>query len=672
MSERLTREVEGHAYVTSASLRCPSQDRCDVTPLGINSPTEGPEYEAYVRRHAHDHGIGDFANFEDVERNLGVWCFYFFHKFIWGNPELLPYPFYETHAFMVEPMDRRMRQVEVPRQCQKTSIGARARTVFRHLHQYFIVGRKNFRTIVRSATGKNTRDTLAIIRRMASKSSKIAALYGIWVVKCLACFAATPSATRTVDACPACGEQKKFRVRRIGLINDTRGAGGLGKDSISFRWLTDSATVDAVAAYSVWVAGLETETTGQRPDEYVWDDPQTDKNSRTIEMRMKIIERFDDSVRQLQFGGEMLVLDTRKFVDDFAGKIRKEPLSGLFYSLHRKVRWKTDEPDDGLYVVNGMRYYYPIKGTGERALDAAEVDKLERQMSERNFSAEYMNEPLDPSKALFKREHFVVLDMNSAADVARVPIEVRYGLGRSVTPAEQNELELFNVRTVAYNFIDPAGKEEQSTRGDDTFIVGLRLDRYGSIFVTYLAAGKWPSTRVWDEIDRANAYNRPIFNEYELPASEHHVRNSYEKWVRDRSEILSTSENPSVVAMPMRWASQPKGTKASRVEGMEPWTSGGRFYILSTAGSPELIEKYIGQWVGWLVTDHDDGPDATSRVLRYLSGVSWQEPAEQALEPVVRLENGVASLPFSMVADLAQRGQDGLLWGQKGGVSNAA
>lgn len=695
MSDRITREVEGRLYVVSGTKVCPSRELCDVTPLGIKSPTEGPEYEAYVHRHCLDHDLGTFDTLEDAERNLGVWCFYFSHKFVWGNPEILPEPFYELHAFIADATwneqdleqrlpheqrtyrlpdaadrrpgeERQMQQLEVPRQLQKTSMGARAHTVFEHLHEYFINGRGNYRTIIRSATGKNTRDTLSIIRRMATKSTKIRALYGIWMLKCRACTAVTPTHDRSLVACPTCGEEKKTQIRRISLVNETRGAGGLGTDMVSFRWLTDADDADAIAAYSVWVAGLETETTGQRPDRMKWDDPQTEKNSRTVEMRMKIHERFDDSVRQLQFGGKLLVLDTRKYVDDFAGKITKEPLVSLFYSMHRKVRWRTDEPDNAPYVVDGFRYYYPIKGTGERALDAKKVDQLERQMSERNFSAEYLNEPLDASKALFKREHFKVIPR------AQAPVEVRYGLGSEMTPSEQNELSAFNVKIVAYNSCDPSGKEEQSTTGDDTFIVGLRTDRYGAVYITYLSAGKWPSSKVWDEIAKANAYNRPQFTDYEMPASELHVRSSFDKWTRERSEKLSVATGePATFIVPIKWSHMPKSTKHSRIEVFEQWTSTGRFFILEDAASPELLEKYIGQWVGYLVSDHDDGPDATSRLSKWLIAQAYRKPVEEEAKTEVSVENGVARVPMSMIHELATQDEPGGLWGQRGGVNAA-
>jgi hypothetical protein len=671
----ITRTVEGRKIVTSGSLVCPSPDRCDKR--------HNETHEEYVRRHALDHKLtddrmGEFKNLEDVERNLGLWCFYFFHKYVWGNDELTPIPFWELHAFIAEPewnVDdlseykflpdaahrrpgerRRMKQVEVPRQCQKTSIGARAHTVFEHLHEYFVNDRANFRTIVRSATGKNTRDTLAIIRRMSTKSQAIMRLYGIYVIRCGECMKTSQHHLKATK-CPKCGGKKRLAVKRISLINEARGAGGLGQDMVSFRFLTDIEDADAIAAYSVWVAGLETETTGQRPDRYKWDDPQTDKNARTPELRAKIIERFDDSVRQLQFGGEMLVLDTRKFVDDFAGKIRQEPLRSLFFSLHRKVRWPTSEPDSAPYVLDGLRYYFPIKGNGKPALDAEQVNDLERQMTERNFSAEYMNEPLDPSKALFKREHFKVISPDAA------PPEVRYGLGTHLAPDQARELERLNVRIFALNSIDPAGKEEQSVKGDDTFIVGLRVDRYGAVYITYLAAGKWTSSQVWDQIATANAYNRPEVNDYEMPASEHHVKSSFEKWTREKSEALGAP-----VLIPMRFSSQPKSGKQSRIEQMEQWTRNGRFFILSTAATPELIEKYIAQWIGYLVMDHDDGPDATSRLIRYLIVNTYEQPVTEVAGPqVTNNENGTATVPVALINELALAGDTTPRhWGETG------
>jgi len=690
MPDFATREVEGHVFVTSGILTCPDPDLCDVLPTdGVVEDGRPPE--AYVRRHAREHGLGEFATLEDAERNLGVWCFYYFDKYIWGNPELHPYPHWEIHSFINEPewsetdlqhrvpLDRRknksylpvaskrrtgeyrrFKQVEVPRQCQKTSIGARANPVYRSIRQYFVEGRRNYRIIIRSATGKNTKDTLEVIRRMSRKSAEIVRLYGIWQMRCTKCPELQQHAVK-VASCPKCNARVFYR--RISLVDNRQGSGSAGRDQLSFRWLTDSA--DAVAAYSIWVAGLKTTTTGQRPDYYIWDDPQTEENSRTVEMRRGIMDRFDGSVRELQFGGEMLVLDTRKYINDFCGKIADEPLASQFFSLRREVRWRTEEPDNPPWVVDGWRYYYPLRGDGQRALDAKEVKGLRTQ---RTYSAEYMNNPVDEESAKFKRSHFIMVsrseDPKDWPDGQKelLPMEIRYGLGRPITTIQQMQLDDQRVRINAKNSCDPAGDGQQKKTGDDSFIVATRQDRYGKIYVTRLAAGHWDSTGLWDQIEAASTYNGADFTDYEMPASEIHIAEGRDKWLRDRTEEEANGgrpfTNPSIIFEHM-----PKSSKDSRIDQMVSFMP---IYIVDDAASPDLIEKYIMQWIARGNEDHDDGPDATSRLIKYFRTRQYRKPEDQGEDRFVDPNDGAAYVSLGQIKAMAQRQPTTGLWGAGG------
>lgn len=691
--DRTTRVVEGHVIVTSGTQVCPSSDLCDVTPLGIKSPCEGPEYQAYVRRHAKDHMLGEFDTFEDAERNLGLNCFYFFHKFIWENNELVPLPHWEIHAFVAEsewsetdlqhrtPLPRRkqkgylpsvgqrrtteyrrFKQVEVPRQCQKTSTGARAYPVYRSLREYFVNDRRNYRIIVRSATGKNTRDTLDIVRRMARRGPKIGKLFGVWLMRCGKC-GYTEQVSQKLTQCPHC-EAVQVHHRRLALIDNSQGSGSTGRDQLSFRWLTDSS--DAVAAYSMWVAGLKTTTTGQRPDLYIWDDPQTTENSRTVEMRLAIADRFEQSVDELQFGGEMLVFDTRKYMNDFCGKTVEEPMATQFFSLRREVRWRTDEPDNPPYVVDGWRYYYPIRGNGERALDAKEVASLRKK---RNFSAEYMNNPLDEESQKFKRDDFVIVSRSDdrsqwgANQTAALPIEICYGLGREITPSEQEEMNRQRVRINAMNSVDPATDGAQRKKGDDNFLVATRLDRYGKIHITKLAAGHWGSKRRFDEIEKASTYNRAQFTYYEMPVDEDSIEAAFDKWVRDTSERVSEAMGkPVTVRPPMKFGRMPKSGKDERIDQVEMFLP---IYILDDAADPDLIEKYISQWVGRGVEDHDDGPDATANLVPFFGAPRWRAPEEEqqkSQDP----NDGASYVSLAAIKDIVSRQPQNGLWGEQG------
>lgn len=702
----LSRKVEGVEIVTSGSLVCPSPELCDIQKARRAVET----YREYVHRHCEDHFLGDFQGAtEEAERNLGLNCFYFDHKYVYGNRTLTPYPFWEIHSFIAEDewneddleervpipqktfarlpnaADRRpgearsMKQVELPRQCEKTSIGARAYTVFISKREYFVNGESNYPIMMRSATALNSRDSLLKILRRSTVARTIQRLYGIDLIKCWKCGESTQVPRSAKRCCPTCGEKKKIRIQAISLIDPTRGAGGTGKDSITFRWATkgDAGQADLLpvddpnynpfgggeegdeeedagdgddAAYSVRAVGLRTEMTGQRPRLYQLDDIQTEDNSDTHEKRLKIIKRFDEAVRQVEFGGRVMVYNTRKYIDDFAGKIGQEPLRGMFHTLHRRVYWATDEPDNPPYVVAGMRYYYPVKGTGRPALDARQVDLYERQMIERTFSAEYLNDPTDEKRATFKRKDFRIVDVNDPVAIKTAfgfnPIEILYGLGRNVSPEEERELALLGLSIQAYNFWDPAGKEEQSKRGDDTFGVGLRVTRYGGVVVTWMAAGQWPSTETWNQVERGNAYNRPRWSDYEMGVDEKNCKPSFQKWLRDRGEALA-GITPMI---PMHWSHMPKSTKLGRIEKMETWTSNGDFFILSNAAPPDLIEKYISQWVGLGVAAHDDGPDATSRGIKYFMQATYQKPPSEAAPAATHTLAG--GVPWSLLKGL--------------------
>lgn len=691
------RTVEGHEIVTSGSLICPSPDRCDLR--------RGERYEAYVERHCADHEI-DLSFSENAERNLGLWCFYYDHKFIYGNKTLIAQPFWEIHAFIAEdewneidleeripirqktfaripdanlrrPGDvRSMKQVEIPRQCEKTSTGAEAYTVFLSKREYFVNDVRNYPIFIRSETTLNAGDSLRTIKMRCTRRAKIRDLYGVQLLTCPACSESRQVPFGDPKVCPACGATKKIRSQRISLIDLTRGAGGTKDDSITFRWATDLGNVDPDdedAVYSVRAVGLFTRVTGQRPRRYILDDIQTADNSDSHEKREKLRKRFDEAVRQVEFGGQMVVINTRKFPDDFCAQISKEPLRSMFHTLHRRVYWPTTEPDNPPYVVDGMRYYYPINGLGKPALDARQVAAYERLMVERDFAAEFLNDPTDEKRAVFKREHFKIVSRSenqsdwSTGQDRMVPPEIRFGLGREVTPSEQDELLQQNVRIFALNSCDPAGIEVQKKSGDDNFIVAMRRDRHGAIYVTRLIAGKWASRRVWEEIYKADLYNHPQFTDYEMPASELHIKDSHDKWIREKSEALSAiNEQPVVISVPMKFSHMPKSSKRSREDQMEMYLP---IYILDDAGGddPGIIEKFIGQWLSLSSgSGHDDGPDALSRLARWFTGGKYKQPGKQEEEQGIKIIDGEQHIPLGLIKAMQRPAATKGLWGQQG------
>jgi hypothetical protein len=302
-----------------------------------------------------------------------------------------------------------------------------------------------------------------------------------------------------------------------------------------------------------------------------------------------------------------------------------------------------------------------VKGTGDPGYTRDVIDEIYDVSAERDFWAEMMNWPLDPAKAVFRQEDFQIVPFE------RAPIEIRAGLGHAVTDDELHELMQANRKVRSFVHCDPAGKEQQSKLGDDTAIVGLRQDNEGGLWAVYLRAGQWTSDRVWDELYLAHCYVRGDFVDYESPSSELHLHNSLDHWESRRS-----IEAGEPVRLPVKFDHLPKTSKASRVEQLQLFTKHKKFHILSNAADPKEIDKFIGQFTGWLVTTHDDYPDAASRVLRFVQAPTFRRAQEITEKPAsTRVDaNGVTKVKVSALLNkLKVKPSGGGNWGVRGKVA---
>lgn len=650
-------EVEGHEFVLNGSTICPHPSLCDVR--------EGESYADYVRRHARDHQLDPqpSAKIDDLERNLALYCLYFEHKFVIGNPQMLPQPFWEIHefvsqwefsdddlemqlwddehplsvdtaAFTLKPYDerqpgvyKRFKELEIPRGCMKTSIVGKAYVTQRHLRSYFIEKNPNFRVIITSATTTLTEGVVAGLKNLWSLNRNIKRLFG-------------------ADRYNAKGD----------LIRDSI-YGKQGRDYVQLRWVSRADDSSGMSTFSVRYAGIGTETTGMRADLYVFDDGATKKNTKTDIQREKAKETFVEQVKQLDPLGQLVVCNTRKHLDDFGGLIKSAAYRNRFHILHRRIEW-TDP------ATKEQRFYFPVTGEGVAKFDDAWIKEQYDISSERDFWSELYNWPMDPKKALFKREDFPIIH----PDNPTVPLEIKAGLGRDLTTEERVEMDRAKVSIVGYNLCDPAGKERQSLHGDDTALVGLRRDRWGRIWITYLRAGQWNSTEVWKQIEDADAYNHPKVTDYELGATELHVRNSLMHYLAGRNEERAKIGMPALT-IPINFESMPKSSKPSRIESLHQWTRNKWFFILSNAAEPQEIQKFIRQFTEYLITGHDDYADATSRVVRFLRAPTKQIEAqtpERAPGPV--MENGVLKVKLEHFIKPQGERVASVNWGLRGGI----
>lgn len=610
---------EDREIVLDGSMTCPKPQWCDRK--------ENEEYPAYVRRHARDHEMNfpSQSAVDDIERNLTMHCGYFGHKYIIGNKTLCPDPFWEIHEFVfnwefhpddlemqlwdeedpavaegytfeLKPAEdrlpgiyKRFKEVELPRGCQKTSTVSKAYVTISHLRQRFIYDNIYHRIIITSATTTLTEGVADALKNLWEKNQRLKRLFGI---------------NRYKTYKNARGDRHEL-IRRDGIY------GSKGKNTVNLRWMKDADDANGMTAFSVLYAGIKTETQGQRADEYVFDDGNTKKNSRDTKndsLRKAVIECFEEQVNQLDPTGKMLVCNTRQHLHDFGGKIKSPEFRQMFHIMHRRARFI--DPKTGK-----EKAYYPADGLGRERYSLRVLDGMALIKPEAEMWSEYQNCPRDPSKQIFTRAQFQIVDV----DDPRVPIEVRYGLGRPLTGPERGELEQNRLVISAYNTCDPCGKEEQSAKGDSTWIGEHRFDRHGDWWIVGLDFGQWDSGETWRRMYTAWVHNRPLAADYELPASELHVRGSFEKWKADEARNLGFQ-----ITMQIDFDHMPKAGKPTRIQHLTPWTKNRKIYILSSIAR-EIRKEFLDQFHDYPQHAHDDAPDMVSRCLRFVQAPSIEQ-----------------------------------------------
>ena len=651
--------VEAREIVLDGSTTCPRPEWCDMKP--------GEEYDTYVRRHSIEHEMKfpSQTSIDDIERNLTMNCGYYGHKYIIGNKTLTPFPFWETHEFVfnwkfhpddlemqlwdeddpavaegytfeLKPADERLpgiykrfKEVELPRGVQKTSTVSKAYVTISHLRQRFIFDNIYHRIIITSATTTLTEGVTDALKNLWEKNQRIKRLFGI----------------NRYKTYRNRGEDRVEFTKRDGIY------GSKGKNTINLRWMKDSDDATGMTAFSVLYAGIGTETQGQRADEYVFDDGNTKKNSKSDTLRQKVVECFEEQVNQLDPLGRLIVCNTRQHLYDFGGKIKTPEYRTRFHIMHRRARY--------IDVKTGKeKAYYPLDGLGRERYSLPVLDEMAVLKPEAEMWSEYMNCPRDPKRKLFAKDNFQIRDLDDT-----VPIEVRYGLGKALTGPERVDLDRNKLHITAYNTCDPSGKEEQSVKGDSTWVGGHRFDRFGNWWIVFLAYGQWDSDETWRQNYLGWSYNRPLYHDYELPASELHVRGSFEKWKADAARELGFQ-----ITMQIDFEHMPKSGKFTRIEHLTPWTKNRKVFILSSIPK-DVRDAFLKQFHDYPQAEHDDAPDMMSRALRFVQAPSIEQvnAAMTAVEPA-RIVDGKFRVSQSQFLDAFKEKHAGAQpnWGLRG------
>lgn len=169
----------------------------------------------------------------------------------------------------------------------------------------------------------------------------------------------------------------------------------------SGHWNQDECTVlqrrQILDAPTWTTTGLERELTSQHFDLIILDDMVAKENTGTPEMREKVKEYYGMLYALLEPEGRMIVLGTRYHQDDLYSQILEDVKFDKFI--------RTAYTDD-----SQMEVIFPEKFT----LEMLNEIRKDTRMGSYKFSAQYLNNPIDPSTADFRREWIQYYEPNTA------------------------------------------------------------------------------------------------------------------------------------------------------------------------------------------------------------------------------------------------------------------
>lgn len=180
---------------------------------------------------------------------------------------------------------------------------------------------------------------------------------------------------------------------------------------ISNSWTADSIVVKqrtrSLKEPTIMTTGVEAENTGGHYDKIFLDDLMGHQNCQTPEQREKA-KRFRRSmIALLEPGGEIIDIGTRWHNDDTFSEIIEKEMDYYDIMVRQIV-------EDGklIFPKKFSKKFDPVKKNwihvDYNCLDY--VTHLKKSMTSAEFSAQYMNQPIDEANQLFKPAYFKTYD----------------------------------------------------------------------------------------------------------------------------------------------------------------------------------------------------------------------------------------------------------------------
>lgn len=352
---------------------------------------------------------------------------------------------------------------------------------------------------------------------------------------------------------------------------------------ISHSWTADSIIVKqrtkSLKEPTIMTTGIEAENTGGHYNKIFLDDLMGHQNCQTPEQREKA-KRFRRSmIALLEPGGEIIDIGTRWHNDDTFSEIIEKEMDYYDMMVRQIV-------EDGklIFPKKFSKKFDPIKKNwvhvDYNCLDY--VTHLKKSMTSAEFSAQYMNKPLDEENQVFKQNYFKYYDRRPD--------------------------RLFVSMT-----IDPAISEKQSA---DYFAINVSgMDENYKIYVLDTVKGHWKVAESIDNIFTTFLKWRPSVVGLETIAYQKALKSWLEEKQRERGVYFPITELKR----------NTNESKEFRIKALEPFYRDGLVYHAPWMKGleEELLQFPKGK--------HDDEIDALASQLSLL--VPGDSQAAEGIPP---------------------------------------
>jgi len=258
---------------------------------------------------------------------------------------------------------------------------------------------------------------------------------------------------------------------------------------------------------TVMCFGMGGNLVSQHYDKIILDDVVNDDNINTREQIEKTHQFYRMSQPLLEKGGELVIIGTRYHEDDLYGHILNKE-NGLLseFDVFQRRALENELWDTGEHAFKKGEVLWKEK------YNLKEISKIRRKMGPWAFSSQYMNDPVPPEDADFKREWF------------------KYYEHSDLRKTEMNR----------YTLIDPAISVEKTA--DYTAMVTVGIDQYSNIYILDIVRERMKPDQIINTIFHQYERWHPQAIGLEEVAFQRALRYSIKKEMEERKRWLNIIE----------------------------------------------------------------------------------------------------------------------------------